>query len=321
MASTTPSGIDYSKWDRMDYGSDSDSDSNDIDDASASGLPRVTKLDAPSTIQTSAKDGSISIVSSASPSSQRCQKKEGDDDDDDVVDDSIRTSKKIEFVNSTSSTDKSDGTFKMSVLVILTQNGGQWIDPITHSPLFWSQNRHEVIFNIAFDPSTCIVKDIKLKVEGAVPYSQRFSAVGTGAGDEGCGSMVVEATNGKILLKGQLPHFVHFPEDEEQLDWEVIDPFEEYPGQPIDFSIIKEFSCKKLLRITMMKAVPMVGVTMWWSQPLSHFPKIDVNSIEGRRTSDRQDKLKNVWDEAHSIFQQKVANGDLEQRPIHVPDK
>ena len=293
-----PSGIDYSKWDQLDYG-DSDSDESYCDGNKKGTTPRVTRLDAPSTIQTSAEDGSISIAKQAGELSS-----------------GTLPNKKIEFVKSVSNTG-SNGTSKRTVLEILTCNGGHFKDTITNSSVFWSQDRHEVVLNVVYDASVYKAKDFRVDVKGAVPYSQRFSAVGTGTNEEGSGSILIESSDKRILLNGKLPHFVHLPENEEYFDWEIINPFDEFPGHPIDMTIIGDFPSTKLLRITMFKAVPMAGVTMWWSHPLSHAPEIDVNSIESRRSSDRQDKLKSVWKEAHDQFQAKLANGELHQ-PINI---
>uniref|UniRef100_A0A7S2U7D3 Uncharacterized protein n=1 Tax=Attheya septentrionalis TaxID=420275 RepID=A0A7S2U7D3_9STRA len=55
-------GIDYSKWDHLDYGSSSDEDDND--EAPSGQQPRVTRLDTPSRV-TRSPTGAVSISASS----------------------------------------------------------------------------------------------------------------------------------------------------------------------------------------------------------------------------------------------------------------
>ena len=181
-------------------------------------------------------------------------------------------------------------------------------------------------------------KNIRVSVDGAVAYAHRFSAVGSGdvgvgdgVGGCSCGSLRISASvTGTTdaqqqveLLSGHLPHFVYLPEDDDCVDWDIVNLKDVCPGQSLlqelhqemnyDISGLEE-NAIKLVQITLLKAVPMVGVNLWWSQPLTNCVKIDVNEIKNRRESDRDQNLKNVWQEAHEEFKKKLKDGKLNKQ-------
>mmetsp|Transcript_6808 Transcript_6808/g.9975 ORF Transcript_6808/g.9975 Transcript_6808/m.9975 type:complete len:288 (+) Transcript_6808:71-934(+) len=270
-------GIDYSKWDNIDVSSSED-DNDDNDD---NNMPRVTTLSGPSTITRSA-DGTISAVDAPTATSADAR-----------------------------ITDNNSKSYSSSMGVsYLTKNGGHFIDAETKSYIFWSQERTEVNISVAFDPTNIQSKDISVKTEGVLPFSQCLSAVGGDATSKG--SLLVQAkvvSSGRTvtLFSGNFPHFIHLPEGEESIDWEI-ESCEYFHGM---FDLLSSAAgCAgqtKLVRITLLKAVPMAGVSLWWSHPLLHCPKTDVNAIGGRK-GDRQDEIKAAWDEAHRMFREKMAN-------------
>jgi len=274
-------GIDYSKWDNIDVSSSED-ENDDNDD---NNMPRVTTLSGPSTITRSA-DGTISAVDANAPTATST--------------DARITNNKSTSCSSSSSRDVS----------YLTKNGGHFIDAETKSYIFWSQERTEVNISVAFDPTNIKSKDISVKTEGELPFSQCLSAVGGDATSKG--SLLVQAkvaSSGSTvtLFSGNFPHFIHLPEGEEAIDWEIDTC--EYYHDVLDL-LSSAAGCAgqtKLIRITLLKAVPMAGVSLWWSHPLLHCPKTDVNAIGGRK-GDRQDEIKASWDEAHRMFREKMAN-------------
>jgi hypothetical protein len=184
---------------------------------------------------------------------------------------------------------------KSSGLKRMTKNGAFYVDPVTRNKVFWSQDRDEVILRICYDQSIAS-RDIRVNILGALKYEDRHSAVGSPEAGAMCGGkrrLTVSAIGRDApLLEGDLDYNVHFAEDEGALDWEidVTDP------------------SRKVIQVTFLKAVPMQGLTVWWSRPLSHFPDIDVASgIDGRN---KHEQLKQSWEEAHQLFRDKIKKGE-----------
>jgi len=285
--SSSSKGIDYSKWDNIDV-----SDSEEEEEVT---LPRVTKFDAPSTISTN-KDGTVTVSADADDSSKSKIKSSQND--------GLRN---IEFISES----------QIKRMKKLTEGGDHFIDSNSKSKVFWSQDRHEVIISVAFSSKRIRPKDIFVTATGVLPYSQKSSAVGSGQNrsGEGCGTISIEAKaeyslERTVLLEGTLPHFVHFSEEEDEIDWDI----EDYEPHNDTFEEENSNAVDKLVRVSLHKAVPMIGVSLWWSQPLTHCSKIDINNIEGRRESDRKIQLKEVWDEAHNMFREKVESGEIRKK-------
>lgn len=286
--SSSSKGIDYSKWDNIDV-SDSEEEEEEVT------LPRVTKFDAPSTISTN-KDGTVTVSADADDSSKS-----------NVESSQNGGLRNIEFISEC----------QVKRMKKLTEGGDHFIDSNSKSEVFWSQDRHEVIISVAFNSKRIRPKDVLVTATGVLPYSQKSSAVGSGqnSSGEGCGTIFIEAEKEyslerTVLLKGILPHSVHFSEEEDEIDWEIDD----YLPHNETFKGENSNVVDKLVRVSLHKAVPMMGVSVWWSQPLTHCSKIDINSIEGRRESDRKIQLKEVWDEAHKMFREKVESGEIRNK-------
>ena len=295
-----PGGIDYSKWDKMDYGDTSDEDDQEETlsigegDAQAmvsgttqpaaagAGRPRVTRLDGPSRVTRDA-DGMITIDNTqpqaspmASPSTTHVSKKQP------------------QLVKRSQS----------NLNQRLTKNGGQFTDEATQSPIFWSQDRKEVTIHIEFDAGKIKSKDIRVIASGMVAYGERNAAVG---GGEYNGKLRVTARvdngNGnatKTLIEGELPHKIHLAEDEDEVEWEILSEDD-----------------RKFVVVTLRKAAPMAGVVIWWDRVLKHCPKIDLSGIEGRnkKSSDGSGaRMESAWEEAHRLFKEKVKAGTLHQQ-------
>jgi len=278
--------IDYSKWDNIEL-SDDDSSSEEVEEHIS---PRVTKLETPGTV-TRSSDGTISVQ----PSSQ-------------IINESpippaknFASLPKIEFVK--------EGLSKRETLV---RNGGEFRqDGILIA--FWSQDRNEVILSVTFDPSVFSPRNIKVQIVGVLPFSERYSAVGWTSSDKQAGSLIVTAavsnnnsSEAETLISGELPHFVHLSEGEDEVEWEIEDCE--------NFGIMKsDYGKSKILRITLRKAVPMSGLSVWWSQPLMHFPTIDISKIQDRGTNaEKQEAVKRSWDEAHRLFKEKISSREKE---------
>uniref|UniRef100_A0A7S1Z8C0 CS domain-containing protein n=1 Tax=Trieres chinensis TaxID=1514140 RepID=A0A7S1Z8C0_TRICV len=309
-------GIDYSKWDKIDFGSDDDSDESNDE------RPRVTRLDEPSRV-TRTRDGTVLV--------EPTKAKGG------VHSAVARVGKAGDGGNEGSKVglsvaDTSGGAEPSATDQRHTKNGGRFTDAKTGFDVLWSQDREEVIVSVVFDSSLMPSKNVCVTVVGALPFADRKSAAGggtemdeRGVGGRSRGFLVVTArtTDGEkiVLLQGDLPHFVHLAEDEEdgECEWEIEDPG--WMGEGV---------VKRLARVTLHKAAPMHGVTVWWDQPLVHCPKIDVASIKGRPQGSmenagqgdgksQQQAMKEAWDEAHRMFREKVKARKKE--PVHFPDK
>ena len=294
-----PGGIDYSKWDKMDYGDSSDEDDggkagSSVGEGDAQAMvsgttqpagadrPRVTRLDGPSRVTRDA-DGMITID---------------------------RTQPQASPMTSASTTHVSQ---KQPQLITrsqsnlnqrLTKNGGQFTDEATQSQIYWCQDRQEVIIHIEFDAGEIKSKDIRVIASGMVAYGERNAAVG---GGECNGKLRVTAKvdngNGnttKTLIEGELPHKIHLAEDEEGVEWEILTEAD-----------------RKFVVVTLRKAVPMAGVVIWWDCILKHCPKIDLCGIEGRNkksSNSSGDGMESPWEEAHRLFKEKVKAGTLHQQ-------
>ena len=292
-----PGGIDYSKWDKMEYGdSGDDAEGSSVGEgdthkamvasatqpgAAGAGRPRVTRLEGPSRVTRDA-DGMITIDSTqpqASPISSA----------------SLNTTKKQPQLMKSSHSNLNQR---------LTKNGGQFTDEATQSQIFWSQDRQEVTIYIEFDATKIKSKDIRVSASGMVAYGERNAAVG---GGETHGKLRVTAKveNGigytKTLLEGELPHKIHLAEDEDEVEWEILSEDD-----------------RKFVVVTLRKATPMAGVVIWWDCILKHCPKIELSGIEGRKkmSSDSSSGagIESAWEEAHRLFKEKVKAGTLHQQ-------
>lgn len=277
------SSIDYSKWDKMDYGDSSDEES------AGPGRPRVTRLDGPARVTRDA-DGMITIGSnSAAPLAvaSRPPIAEGS---------SITNAAAVTTSSDASSNPDSAAEQESALKDKLTTNGGRFVDEQTKSRIFWCQDRQEVIVSIEFDADKIKSRNIHVEATGLIPYGERNAAVAGSDGDGAYGQLKVTAKmdSGETvnLLEGGLTHKAHLAEDEDDIEWEISSECD-----------------RKFVRVTLRKAVPMAGVVVWWDQILQHSPKIDVCSIRGR--AKQSASVENAWEEAHRMFKEKVKKGQL----------
>lgn len=174
--------IDYSKWDRMDYGDDVDNDDDDEDECDDD-TPQVTSLDRPGRVTIGPAGSTIEFM------------------DDVHVDDehNINTSKSQQHDEQGSNADTMRHYQKRS---LLTRNGGMHEitifipnnydiagkerDAIT-IPIYWSQDRYAVTVRIGINPTIFPPRNIRFKCKGALSYADRHSAVGSGGSFGGAG--------------------------------------------------------------------------------------------------------------------------------------
>ena len=330
--------VDYTKWDKMEF-----SDSDEDDDESSSGVPRVTSLNQPGKVTIGA-DGTLDIAQSDIPSPQSRESLESQKKSQSKPSQSMSKKEVLPTVSGSKSGDTIDISNSNDILVNnmstqqqhdnkmqqyknkLTNNGGEHYCkvnlPTTISnkstkeeiklPIYWSQDRYAITLRMAFPSSIFPTKTIRVRVNGALKYSDRYSAVGSGtiingggyksASDEsekddngeesGHGSVEVvsiisnqnqEKDGETILLKGKLPHPIHLNQDEDDIDFEIEDN-----NIAVDVGDVSKDESNnkninnKLVTIIMPKAVPMSGMVIWWDCPLVGYPKINVSAIQDR---------------------------------------
>jgi len=158
-----------------------------------------------------------------------------------------------------------------------------------------------------------------VEVKGALNFVDRFAAVGgnketnsENANSKGRGEICIRTSNGLNIFQGYLAYSIYLPEGEEEVDWEIdaTDPR------------------KKFIKITMLKALPMQGLTIWWSRPVLDYPEINVvkdikgrgntTGSEGATSESRQEKMKATWDEAHRLFREKIKKREKQSININT---
>jgi len=284
--------IDYSKWDNLEVSSSDDDD----DDKPT---PHVTRLDAPSRVTFGGgTGGAMSASTSASKSPPLdCSYTEGAT--------TVTTS------HSKSVTPAGDQSAPSS----WTDRGGLLeIEKTAYNPsrnLYWAQDRYAVTLRLELRG---MEKVRSVCVEGILPYRDRWSAVGSTKLKLSCTS----SADSLVLLEGDLPHPVHLAEEDSDdglVDWSVV----EADHQPQS----------RFLTITLHKAVPMQGLSVWWRRPLMRFSEADLDSV--RRGSSHSSsssasavasdskgasgEFLEAWEEAHKIFR-KGKQKRAEMKPV-----
>jgi hypothetical protein len=84
------------------------------------------------------------------------------------------------------------------------------------------------------------------------------------------------------LVEGTLPYPVYLEEDD-VLDW-----------------TLESFDEKKYILVTLFKAMPMPGMTIWWTRPLEEMKELI--SLEDHNHGSFQQ----AWKEAHEQFQERI---------------
>jgi hypothetical protein len=297
------SGIDYSKWDHLDEYSDDEDEQQDQGSS-----PQVTQLDAPSRVTFGGGSAEITAQSTApntsSPSAMAVQKLS-----------------KPTSINTSACIYKDDNDTSKK----WTQNGGLVTTETGHK-LYWSQDRYAVTFRLALDDHVK-AKDLKVHVEGMLPYSDRNHAVGstkpvlqimilpttsptTAAiatatatpllqGDlpilptTSPTTAAIATATATPLLQGDLPHPVHWAQEDEE-------------EKIMDWSIERCSGSTNFLVFSLRKAVPMQGMFVWWRRPLLSFPEVDVPAASSTNTTSQE--FSNAWEEAHKLFREKRAS-------------
>lgn len=321
--------IDYSKWDNLEI-SDSDNDDDDnyddgVNNDRSSMTPRVTRLDAPMKVTFGGNNNSSSTPTAhiepslSIPTATQDQAKSTTTSISTKSNNNNNNNNSIEFVKTTrttsspsSSSQASSWTERGGLVVVTTTAAGNGDDDDQPKQqgrkLYWSQDRYSVTFRLELKEVEGKVQSVD--VAGILPYSDRFSAVGSTKPTLRCKGKTKNKNDDDsllMLLEGELPHPVHLAEDDEDgvVDWSVVVREEEDNS-----SSINSRSCRFLM-ITLYKAVPMHGLSVWWRRPLMEFPELDLDQVKDTKTTQTtsgaataSQEFRKTWEEAHKIFRE-----------------
>jgi len=281
--------IDYSKWDKLEVSSSEDEDDDQHNPTSST--PRVTRLDAPSKVTF----GGGSVSASVSSSKE------------------LPTEAPPPLRLDAPAASNAPGGASKSRSPSWTDHGGV-LETKSDPPrsLYWTQDRYSVTLRVELIATE---KVRSVCVEGILPYCDRHAAVGSTKPKLACVSEGEgEAKTSVFLLEGELPHPVHLAEEDSDdgvVDWSVVVDENNNHKNESDGQHRHRF-----LVITLHKAVPMQGLSVWWRRPLMGFPEADLDVVRGDRSdhglSSSSPGTKGAssreflesWEEAHKIFRE-----------------
>lgn len=294
--------VDYSKWDKMTFDSDSDEEDKR--------RPEVTVMDSPSTVSFGGGKATIAINQSqpsvAATSSKGAGKggrldyskwdAVGDDLEEDApkeyfedewhreqVEEAKASSTSRTPLATSNATGAVPSKCKVSRFDKMKRNGG------ATAQFFWGQTAKECTIYVHI-PAVCRSKQFTVRIQGPqLTVEQR--------GDKGT-----------QIFAGKLAFGVNCARDkagdaiEEDIDWEILD----HPSP----ALAKENP--RVIRVTMQKEDICKGarVVHWWPKVFEGQDPIDVQLIPDRkrRQTKGQEKtsFKETWAEAHKMFKEKV---------------
>jgi hypothetical protein len=264
---------DYSKWDHI---GDDDSDDDDDDDENENDPhhpARVTRLDQPSrvTLQPGSDDLLVQSQQPTLPQKMEFIRPKKDDDNDEK-----------QVVVGDSSGPPSHWIEKGGVTSIVDDDV---------SVLYWCQDRGTVTIRVPLHDKK---RKYRCHVSNMVSYVDRCNAVGFGtASDKSVNQQfeitatVVQEKQELSVLQGDLAYPAYLPEHEDDVDW----------------SIETTVAGDKFMVVTLLKATPMIGLTLWWKKPLQQCP--DEINIDWTNNTDNNSFPK-VWKQAHEQFKQNM---------------
>lgn len=325
--------IDYSKWDKLEL-SDSDDDDNDdngFNNSQSSMTPRVTRLDAPMKVTFGGNSSSSTTPTAHIEPSSSSLLPISSTQDQTKSTSSISSTKSInnnsiEFVKPTrnnssdtsspsSSSQHPSSWIERGGLVTTAGNGNdEGDDDQSKRKLYWTQDRYTVTLRLELKEVEGKVQSVD--VAGILPYSDRFSAVGSTKPTLRCkgktktNDSLLLSSSSLLLLEGELPHPVHLAEDENDEDGAV------------DWSVVREDNSStgiRFLMITLYKAVPMHGLSVWWRRPLMEFPELDLDQVKDKTTqtsgATASQEFRKTWEEAHKIFREEKKKKNAKLKP------
>jgi hypothetical protein len=173
-----------------------------------------------------------------------------------------------------------------------TRNGA-----ITRDVFAWSQTKDEA-FVYVFVPAGTKGKNLQI-----VLNNETFS--------------VATKDSKRMFVKGKLAFQIVEPEDEFDIDWEVVEipyvdtcerdkhrdrPIPWYPGRAVKVCMRKQ-------------EVPGgISVILWWTKVFETDATVDSSAFPDRK---RYEKSNSVWKEAHELFAQSHADGEASKQIAH----
>ena len=264
-------GIDYSKWDHLDeYSDDDDGNGDGVVESNAS--PRVTRLDAPSSVTFGGSDNNAIEVDSSMKQNAT------------AVSTTATTEAKMGLTvgnNAIGPAGKANaGTERLEKEEEKWCVKGGKVTSNDNRQIYWTQDRYSVTIRCQLFGNE---KPKLVSVDGILPYADRHCAMGTTKPL----LKTVEGKN-KILLEGNLPHPVHLANDDDDIDW-CIERRKNKDGDT------------KFIAITLYKAVPMQGLFIWWKRPFMEYDEINID----QEPSQASKEFLQAWEEAHKLFKEK----------------
>ncbi|CAB9500377.1 expressed unknown protein [Seminavis robusta] len=270
--------LDYSKWDKIDCSSSDDEEQENL------GAPRVTRLDAPSRV-TRTSNGDLVVE-------EQEQKIE------EPLIEELEVSAKTATSNSTAKGPPNETLQNTTnIPASWTEHGSQETLTISQQTLYWSQDRQSVCLRLSLPTTSLKGKDIRVQLQGVRRYADRNCAVGS----ESPSSIRVTTTctaDSQVLLEGEFPHFIHAAEDDD----DFVDA--ETPYCSSDWAIDRTTGDAAYWVMTLLKAVPMDGMTIWWRRPLTQFDEMEPTTTN--TSTEKSQAFQAAWEEAHRQFKDKM---------------
>ena len=142
---------------------------------------------------------------------------------------------------------------------------------------------------------------VTVALSNAYTWNERHMAVGSNR----CGLEVklTLPSDDELLLQHRLSHNVYLGDEDDDPSLELFTPEWEIVG----------ILGRRVLKVTLMKAMPMKGVAVWWSRLFergecaSEIGEVDTGGCEGRKIRGEGGKgMKEAWEEAHRMFKEKI---------------
>ena len=298
------------KWDHI-----LDSDEDDEESSTSSERrPRVTRLDQPSTITilpaeaatTNAKDKPTSPA--AKPVAQTVTKEQLTEEDHGAQQTTTNntpttatdvplcwTERGAVVVVEDPSQSSSNND---SVIPSRSDNGSR--DGACCLCYYWSQDRDTVTIRIPIPNDKQQYSCWNCTVEPILSYRDRQCAVMTTPQTlvvtyrRFWGSTSTSSTT--TWLEGTLSRPVHLAdEDEDTIDWTIQEVPQSSAAAPLRY-----------LCVTLLKATPMPGLTLWWTQCLPQYEPREIDLTDTTTSSSKSRAWTEAWEEAHEQFRAKM---------------
>lgn len=298
-------GVDYSKWDKMDF-SDDDDDDNDDDDAAAPDLCRVTRLDAPSRV--TIQQGTVHVQQQQQQSIATA-----------ATHTALVASPAVTAFSSSTDTATTTAT---TVPVAWTAQGAAVELELQQQQLqllYWTQDRYTVTLRFLLPAVAGTLSPPKSNhdrdhgnvstptnnsnnnkprwnctVTPLLPYEQRHAAVSTTL------PHLIITCNDAVWFQDDLPHAVHADQNDGTNDNVSNDSKRNNNAGgkgAVDWEI-ESYRQTRYLTATLGKATPVPDVTIQWRRACTKCPEIALLKSPSAAS------FATAWEKAHQQFQQ-----------------